>query len=186
MNTLQMCELLAKLKLAVPKYAPDINNATAKVWLNALKDIEEPRIKAAFSHASKTLTEWPSPAIIIRLTKGIVNDNKELVADIVTRIESGISSFGYMRPDIAERALGPQAWEVVTMMGGWTNICRSIEHNSELPSFRKRVRDTAEAVITRVMSTGQNKVPQIGTTQPERPALVSEALRIASYHVMAK
>lgn len=185
MNNLEMCELLAKLKLAVPKYSPDVNNALGKVWLSALKGIEEPLIKAAFSHAARTLTEWPSPAIIIRLSRGIVNDDKELVADIVTRIESGISSFGYMRPDLAERALGPQAWEVVGMMGGWTNICRSIEHNSELPSFRKRVRDTAEAVMTRIMSTGQNKIPKIGT-QPERPALVSEALRVASYHVMAK
>ena len=179
MNTLQMGEMLVLLKLALPKYAPsDVNNALIKVWVDALKDIEEPRLKAAFAHAKKSLTEWPSPAIIRRLSMGVVNNNNELVADIVCRIESNISSWGYMQPVKAEKALGPQAWEVVNMMGGWTNICRSIEHNSELPSFRKRARDTAEAVITRVMSTGQNKVPHLPTGRSERPALVSEALKI--------
>lgn len=69
--------------------------------------------------------------------------NPEQIAnEVASRIIMHVAGIGYADPARAEEKLGPFAWHIVKLMGGWSHLCQTMMAGQE-NTWRAQIRDLA-------------------------------------------
>lgn len=175
MDLKEMATLLRFTSMILPLGSPkDISVELCNSWGGLLKEYAEPDIKSAFGIAVKTLTQFPTPSIIIRLIQGSHLSDQEVGSDIASRIWKAIGQHGAGNLDRAKKDLGELGWEVVRQCGGWVSICDTTYDLQA--SAMKMWRETASVISKNFHFNGQNLPPSL----PQgRSHTLNQALKLA-------
>ncbi len=166
--------MLTVLAKGVPKWAPDFSDSmTMEVWWDVLKDIDPLVLRNTCKLIVQNEAEFPAISKFLRLAKGSSLTDEQHAQNITARIEAAIGTHGYTNRGAAGDAIGEFGRAVVDELGGWVPLCLSMDSNDELPSFRKRCRDTALILLKEwAMLEHREKLKEIASNNNQ--ALIGE------------
>lgn len=113
----------------------------------------------------------PIPTDIIAMLTEYVAPEHE-ANELAAAIFGSIGRIGYNHPDKAQAHLGPDAWAVVLLMGGWVNVCQSAQADDRA-AFHAQARDIAKGVLQRRQNA--RVTPSRRLTPGEQKALAAPA-----------
>lgn len=137
-----MYRILETTRQVLPLRAPkteDLDFKLASIWSQALSSYSDEIVKKAFALAIKTMEHFPVIKDIIGICDGRHQSSEDDGRELAARIEGAITKFGSYNFKDAKEYLGPIAWEVVTLNGGWQEVCNVTYDN--IPSALKKWRE---------------------------------------------
>lgn len=170
-------------------YGTQLSEAMVKMFATELADLEIEDLQRAFAEfrREKGRRQMPMPADIRWKIKPDVCSDRALATEAAARILTAISKFGHPNGIHAKEYIGQLGWSVVTMQGGWIELCRSVGDDvptsvaqsqwirlaeSLLEMGRALTRDESgkSKAITQVSSIGdvlKKYLPELGSKPPE-------------------
>lgn len=98
--------------------------------------------------------------------------DEELANEASSRIAGAMTKYGSARfngnYDRQREYIGELGWRVVELLGGWQNLCNSIDDNDQLPTFKAQWRGLAMSQASAARRGQANS--QVGPSLPEGPA----------------
>jgi len=120
----------------------------------------------------------PLPSQIREIVQPVVTDDS-LAKDAAARISGAVSKFGHTNPDEARKYIGELGWRVVTMVGGWSHICRELGVNLSENTSYAQWRDLAKALIEKQRAGTLDLPPALPEPKSEGFAKLGEVIRQA-------
>ena len=135
------------------------------LYVEDLADLPYASVARAIGEARRDpkTTRCPLPSQV--RSRVVPQEDPEGEATLVASdIVGAVSRIGPYRAEAARRALGPVAWQVVEMEGGWESLCRNLTYDT-LGTFKAQARKLAEVLIRRGVGK-ETEAPQL----PEPPS----------------
>lgn len=110
----QFSQFMHKLKLVLPKYAPDITEATLEAWFGALSDLSIEGLRHVYVFARDNFDAFPS----IKMIRDLVDYGEaDLPPDPFSELIAAVQTRNFTRhPTIVETARQCGGWEAI---GQW-------------------------------------------------------------------
>lgn len=127
-------------------YQKTISDNIIQYWNQVLNDISPVELTRAVKTylTGPECKFFPQPGQIYALAKP--DDTKEEAVILAAKIIGAISKFGPYRVTDVKEYLGELGWEVVTLRGGWQNLCE-LDYE-QLPAAQAQLRELIKSVKT--------------------------------------
>lgn len=141
-----------------------------QLYVETLSDYPFDQVNSAIKKSIKTHKFFPRPVELIELINPPAS--REDADYISGRIIEAIRRYGIHQGDIAEKTLGPEAWEVVIMSGGWSTLCDTPQ--KEIGILKAQLRDQAtvelnsQRIRDKELLRYENKYSLLGNTVKEQ------------------
>lgn len=110
---------------------------TLPVWRRLLDDVPDEVLMAAVVHHT-THNKWPPSIAELRQCSFEAVQGPQLTAgEAWDRVIRCAGKYGWPRPDMAEREMGPVIWRCVMALGGWQYVCGSEDAMADRAHFMK-------------------------------------------------
>jgi hypothetical protein len=130
-------------------FGQELPDAALKLYCEDLEDLPFTQVAEALKALRRDpkTTRCPLPSAIRAKLNPESNAESEAIV-LASRIVGQITRLGPYQPAAARMALGPVAWEVVQMEGGWESICQTLTFEN-MPILKAQWRNLAKALIER-------------------------------------
>jgi hypothetical protein len=127
----------------------DIADAALGLYIDDLEDLPFPEVAQALKDIRRNpkTTRCPLPSAI-RANLNPESDPESEATLLASRIVGLVVRIGPYASSSARLAMGPVAWEVVHMEGGWESVCQSLTYDN-MTTMKAQWRNTARALLER-------------------------------------
>lgn len=159
--------------LTASYYRIAISEPVLEMYVDDLSDLSGPEVIAAykaFRRDPKNKT-MPLPAQIRDMIVPAINPEAE-ARELLGRIKTAITQFGYDQGSAARTYCGEVAWQLVRDHGGWFNLCNSdfLTNDSMQAQARNRLTDVVR-FGPRLSLVVDNQIESRSREQIEAPGL---------------
>jgi hypothetical protein len=103
--------------------------------------------------------------------------DEDSAVEVSARVLSAISRFGHPNASDAHRWMGEIGWYLVTINGGWSQLCQTVKEK-DLPQWRAQLRDQAAAALRRHKAGVLGAAPKFGELPNSKvAALVGDVIK---------
>lgn len=153
----------------------DLNEIALAAFVEALSDLDQSAVLFALKDWIKTSKGFPYPSDIREKLMPEISDEDD-AQDVANLVIAAVSSCGYTNPERAREKIGDLGWETVTRMGGWKNICETLNHENE-GIYRAQIRDYAETVIRKSKRGQLDVAPSLPTPDSYMQKLIAKNVK---------
>lgn len=164
---------LQKMAIKIPAGAPNFTEQlVCEAWLEEIDDLNKSQFETACSKAVQECRFFPSVSEFRSFAKPKEATSQENAVEVADRIAGAISAHGYTNPQIARQAIGELGWLLVERLGGWREVCHSIQSYDQLATFKAQWRNSLISM--------QNKLNRGDIYPPALPERRSNGLQSAA------
>lgn len=180
----EFSRFLFKLSVALPKFAPPLDEKAAEVWYEELGSLSLEQLMHVYQTCVRSLDAFPSIRQALEFAgaaEASPDDKGRQVADLIyTAIGKFGSIVGSMERAAAkkltiEQFVGPIGSEVIRLQGGWNRICEIVDYDNA-PTMKAQWRGLA-ASLARSGKLGDTSVPPDFARLPEATVAILKGTR---------
>jgi len=124
-------------KFKFPKKNKEETELLIETWYTYLKEYDHDLVKNSVKKAVIFHAEWP-PTIgeLVKETQELKNINeKQITSEEAWQIaKEAVRKYGFYKPKEAKESMPVSVWKAINMIGGYTYLCHSKEHDTYLRS----------------------------------------------------
>ena len=124
MSPSELIELKKGIVYVAAYYGRDLKDGVVAMMAGDLEDLSFVEVSAAYKKyrldpKNKTM---PLPAQIRDIVSPEINPDAE-ARELLGRVKTAITQFGYMQGEAAKTYIGEAGWQLVREQGGWNSLC---------------------------------------------------------------
>lgn len=181
----EFANFLLRLSKAIPRFAPDLNDRDLfTIWYAEFGKLTTAELTTAFQTAVRKFSSFPSIAELMATIGKAEQSEQDKAREVAERILGAMAKFGQTNGtgESAKRKweqiaafIGPIGVDVVTMAGGWNQICETTD-NDNLATMKAQWRGLAESIARRGPKALETP-PDFAALPPQAQALAERLLR---------